>query len=108
VKDFLQIVEKCIASYLDGGIYNVGSGGSTLEERIKGIIEVFSPNQTSKIIFCPEKRSAQQFVLDIRKTINELGYVPQYNWKSYLLDFKKEMELQSFKKLWGTSEDYEN
>lgn len=28
--DFLQIVEKCADSGLDGGLYNIGSGGSTL------------------------------------------------------------------------------
>lgn len=107
VKDFLQIIEKCIISDLDGGIYNVGSGGSTLKERIESIIDVFSPPHTSQIIYCPEKRSTQQFVLDIRKTVNELGYIPQYDWKAYLVDFKKEMELQPFKKLWGSGEDYE-
>lgn len=107
VKDFLQIIEKCIISDLDGGIYNVGSGGSTLKERIEGIIDVFSPSHASKIIYCPEKRSTQQFVLDIRKTVNELGYIPQYDWKAYLADFKKEMELQPFKKLWGSDKDYE-
>lgn len=107
VKDFLQIIEKCVTSTLDGGIYNVGSGGSTLEERIKGIIEVFSPARTSKIIYHSEKRATQQFVLDIRKTVNELGYIPQYDWKAYLLDFKKDMEQQPFKKLWGKDSDYE-
>lgn len=107
VMDFLQIVEKCVTSPLDGGIYNVGSGGSTLEERVRGIVEVFSPKENpSPIIYRPEKRNSQQFVLDIHKTMNELKYEPQYNWKEYLLDFKKEMEAQTFKKLWGNSNDY--
>lgn len=107
VKDFLQIVEKCVESTLDGGIYNVGSGGSTLEERIQGIIEVFSPKEhPSAIVYCPEKRNSQQFVLDIRKTMDELGYIPQYNWIQYLVDFKRDMEIQPFKKLWGESCEY--
>ena len=106
IYDFLQIIEKSLLSDLDGGIYNVGSGGSTLKERIEEIIDVFSPKHKSQIIYRPEKRSSQQFVLDIRKTINELGYVPQYDWRTYLMEFKKEREQQSFKKLWGTEEDY--
>lgn len=107
VKDFLQIIEKCIESPLDGGIYNAGSGGSTLKERIQGIIEVFSPKEhPSPIISRPEKRSSQQFVLDIHKTMEQLQYIPQYSWKEYLLDFKKDMETQPFKKLWGESKDY--
>ena len=107
VKDFLQIVEKALIAPIDGGIYNIGSGGSTLQERIEGIIDVFNPeDKKSKIIYCPEKRSAQQFVLDISKTIKELGYQPRYSWKDYLLDFKKDMETQPFAKLWGEEEDY--
>lgn len=107
VKDFLQIVEKALVADIDGGIYNIGSGGSTLEERVKGIIDVFNPkNKKSKIIYRPEKRSATQFVLDIRKTIDELGYAPQCSWKDYLLDFKREMENQPFGKLWGYESDF--
>jgi UDP-glucose 4-epimerase len=107
MKDFLQIIEKSLIAKVDGGLYNVGSGGSTLKERIEAIVDVFSPiNNKSEIVFCPEKRSAQQFVLDISKTMNELGYRPQYSWKDYLCDFKKDMEEQPFAKLWGREEDY--
>ena len=107
VKDFLQIVEKSLVANVDGGIYNIGSGGSTLEERVKAIIEVFNPkDKKSNIVYRPEKRNTMQFVLDIRKTVDELGYQPQYSWKDYLLDFKKEMEEQPFGKLWGYESDY--
>lgn len=107
VKDFLQIVEKALEAPHAGGIYNIGSGGSTLEERIRGIVEVFSPkDKPSKISYHPEKRSAMQFVLDIEKTKRELGYKPRYNWKAYLEDFKRDMEQQPFAKLWGKESDY--
>lgn len=107
VKDFLQIVEKTLIAQVDGGIYNVGSGGSTLKERIENIVEVFSPkNHKSKIVYKSNKRNAQQFVLDIRKTVNELGYHPLCSWKDYLYDFKKEMMEQPFAKLWGREEEY--
>lgn len=107
VKDFLQIVEKSLVANVDGGIYNIGSGGSTLEERVRAIVEVFNPEEKkSNIVYRPEKRNAMQFVLDIRKTVDELGYQPQYSWKDYLLDFKKEMEEQPFGKLWGYESDY--
>ncbi len=107
IKDFLQIIEKAISAGVEGGIYNVGSGGSTLKERIEGIVDVFSPkDHPSRIIYRPEKRSSKQFVLDIRKTVNELGYEPKYSWHDYLVDFKKEMEQQRFAKIWGREEDY--
>ena len=107
MKDFLQIVEKALSAQHEGGLYNIGSGGSTLDERIKAIAEVFNPpNKKSKISYAPEKPSAMQFVLDIRKTVDELGYEPKYSWKDYLIDFKKEMELQRFSKIWGRESDY--
>jgi UDP-glucose 4-epimerase len=107
VRDFLQIVEKCLEAQHEGGLYNIGSGGSTLRERIEGIVDVFSPaDKRSKIIECPEKRSAQQFVLDITKTCDELGYRPADTWKTYLESFKEDMQNQPFAKLWGREEDY--
>lgn len=107
VEDFLQIVEKCAESNLDGGLYNIGSGGSTLDERVHAIVDVFSsPENKSVITYDPDKRSAMQFVLDISKTKTELGYVPRYSWKDYCEWFKKERKLQRFAKLWGTEEDY--
>lgn len=107
VYDFLQIIEKALVADVDGGIYNVGSGGTTLEERVRGIVDVFSPiDKKSPITYCPEKQNCTQFVLDIRKTIIELGYEPKYSWKDYLVKFKEEMETQPFAKLWGREEDY--
>ncbi len=107
VGDFLQIVEKCAESELDGGIYNIGSGGSTLDERVHGIVDVFSPEDNkSMITYDPTKRSAMQFVLDISKTKSELGYEPRYTWKDYCIWFKEERKAQRFAKLWGTEEDY--
>jgi UDP-glucose 4-epimerase len=107
VRDFLQIVEKCLEAQHEGGLYNIGSGGSTLRERIEGIVDVFSPaDKRSNIIECPEKRSAQQFVLDITKTCDELGYRPADSWKTYLESFKEDMQNQPFAKLWGREEDY--
>lgn len=107
IDDLLQIIEKSLCADVEGGLYNVGSGGSTNEERIRGIAEVFSPkDHPSPISYAPEKQSAKQFVLDIRKTVDELGYEPRYTWKDYLIKFKKDMEEQPFAKLWGKESDY--
>lgn len=107
VYDFLQIIEKALIADVDGGIYNVGSGGTTLEERVRGIVDVFSPaDKKSEITYCPDKQNCTQFVLDIQKTIFELGYEPKYSWHDYLVKFKDEMKTQPFAKLWGREEDY--
>ena len=107
IKDFLQIIEKATKVNHDGGFYNVGRGGSTLRERIEAIADVFSPEgKRCPIIYCPNKPSSTQFVLDYSKTELELDYHPQYNFKSYLEDFKRDMEEQPFHKIWGLESDY--
>lgn len=107
ITDFEQIILCALQSEHDGGFYNIGSGGSTLDERVKGIIDVFSPKERpSKIIYCPEKKSAQQFLLDYSKTSRELGYQPRQKWHDYLVEFKHEMEIQRFAKLWGNEKDF--
>jgi UDP-glucose 4-epimerase len=46
VGDCVQLIERCIESDLDGGIYNLGRGvGVTMEEQIKGIVDVFCPER---------------------------------------------------------------
>ena len=103
VKDFCQIVEKTISTNKGGGMYNVGLGiGISLEEQIRGIIDVFSPpNKKSEIIYRPDKPNANEFIHDISKTIDDLGYKPEFNYLQGLLDFKAEMEKNRFAKLWG-------
>jgi len=109
IKDLIQVIMKVIESERDGGIYNVGRGiGVTLEEQIKGIVEVFSPRDNpSKIIYNPDMPDARQFIHDISKTKEELGYKPNFDYISLLKDFKKEMDLNRFEKLWGSPADYE-
>lgn len=109
IKDFLQIIDKTLEADIDGGLYNIGSGGSTLQERIEGIIKVFNPTgKQSNIIYKPEKRNSMQFTLDISKTITDLGYEPRYKWIDYLYDFKDEMNKQRFEELWGNEKMYYN
>ena len=48
IKDFVRVVEKCVSSPLEGGMYNVGNGWQvSLEEQIKGYHRgIFSQRQT--------------------------------------------------------------
>ena len=109
IDDALQLFEKCVISEMDGGMYNLGGPAAvSLEEQIKGIVDVFSISGVkSKIIYCPDKPDAREFVNDISKTHHDLGYEPRYDYNSLLLAFKKEMELQRFKGLWGEERDYD-
>lgn len=106
VKDFVQLVFRCIESKRDGGIYNVGCGKPvSIEEQIIRIADVFSKGK-SDIVYCPEKKSSPQFVLSIEKARKELGYEPQFDFNALLLDFKSEMETEPFAKLWGRRTNY--
>lgn len=93
VKDFCQMLYKALFVDRDGGYYNVGTGiGTTLEDQIRGIVEVFSaPDNKSPITYSPEKPNAPQYVMDITSAKNELGYEPKYDYISMLKDFKQEM-----------------
>lgn len=93
VKDFCQMLYKALFVEKEGGHYNVGTGvGTTLLDQIKGIVEVFGEeNNKSKIVMCPEKNNAPQYIMDITPAKEELGYVPQYDYIAMLKDFKKEM-----------------
>lgn len=95
VKDFCQMLYKALFINRDNGYYNVGTGvGTSLLEQIKGIIEVFSPqDHKSELVMCPEKPNAPQYIMDITPARNELGYEPRYDYISMLKDIKKEMKM---------------
>lgn len=101
IKDFCQLVMRCVIANNNGGVYNVGTGvGTSMEDQIKGIIEVFSPEkQKSPILYCPDKPNAMQYIMNIDNAKNELGYNPQYMYLDYLRDYKIEMNLNRFKEL---------
>lgn len=96
VKDFCQMLYKALFVNRERGYYNVGTGiGTSLLNQIKGIIEVFSPEESkSDLIMCPNKPNAPQYIMDITPAREELGYEPQYDYISMLNDMKKEMENQ--------------
>ena len=90
-KDFSQMLYKALLVDRDFGFYNVGTGvGTTLEEQIKGIIEVFSQDgKKSSIVYRPDMPSAPEYIMDITPAEKELGYKPKYDYISMLKDLKK-------------------
>lgn len=107
VKDFVQLVQRCVESDLEGGVYNVGCGNPiSISDQIHDIADVFKRDKKSEIIYCPDKPSSPQFVLDITKAEKELSYKPQYKFHDLILDYKKEMEKEPFSKLWGNRNDF--
>lgn len=98
VKDLCQLMYKALFADVNGGTYNAGTGvKTTLREQIEGMVRVFSPaDNPSEIIYKPEKPGFVSFVMDVDKARRELGYEPQYFYKDYLEDYKRERELKRF------------
>ena len=103
INDFLQIVELALKSTRTGGVYNVGGGtGVSVEQQIRGIVEVFCPaDRRSTVTYAPEKPNSPQFLHDISKTVEELGYRPEWDYVRGLRDFQEEMQRGRFDRLWG-------
>ncbi len=101
VQDFNQMLEKALRVNRDKGFYNVATGKpTTLEEQIRGVVEVFSPKDNpSKIIYKPEKPSQNSYLYDISNAKEELGYAPKYSYIEMLKDMKKEMNGNRFEHL---------
>jgi UDP-glucose 4-epimerase len=89
---------KATFAEAESGYYNVGADVMiSMKEQIEGIIRVFcNPDHVSNIIYCPEKRSCDDSHMNIEKARTNLGYKPEYDYLSYLLDYKKEMESDRF------------
>lgn len=96
VKDFCQMLYKATFVNRSEGYYNVGTGvGTTLEEQIKGMIQVFGQDgNKSKIVERPDLPNAPQYIMDITAAVNELGYRPQFNYIDMLEDIKNEMAIR--------------
>ena len=107
VKDFCQMVYKSLFAVVENGLYCAGTGiKTTLKEQIEGMVKVFSPaDHPSKIVEKPEKPSFVSFVMDIENARKELGYEPEFDYISYLKDYKKEMKLNRFAELWGNADE---
>lgn len=93
VKDFCQMLYKALFVDKSYGYYNVGTGiGTSLLDQIKGMIEIFGEvDRKSEIVMRPDKPNAPQYVMDITPAVEELGYMPKYDYLSMLRDIKKEM-----------------
>lgn len=99
IKDFCQLAEKALFSNNDhGGSYNVGTGVMTsLEDFVKDIVEVFSPeNNISKIVYRPEKHDCVNYFMNVDKAKRDLGYAPAFDAMAFLKDYKQEMEEDRF------------
>lgn len=102
IKDLCQMMFKATFTNRNGGTYNAGTGkATTIREQIDGMIEIFSPpTKRSRVIEKPDKPTFTSFVMDVSDAEKELGYKPEYDYLNYLKDYKLEMEMKRFDRLW--------
>lgn len=110
IKDFVKVVVAAVQSELDGGFYNIGSPERvSLDQMIHGLVQVFSDkNNKSNITYAPQYPDTLQSMLDWSKTKKDLGYNPSYDFIRMMEDFKKEMQIEPFAKLWNTGKYYDD
>lgn len=98
VKDLCQMLYLALFAKQEFSIYNAGTGiGTPLQDQIEGMIRVFGrPEDNIRIIPCPDKPNAPQYIMDISNAKTELGYRPKYGYEDMLWDIKKEMQLKRF------------
>lgn len=98
VYDFAQMLCKAVIVDREKGFYNVGTGVPvTLEEQIRTIVDVFSPeDHPSQISYAPEKVSGGGCLMNVDNAKEELGYEPEYNCRKLMENFKEEMKLNRF------------
>lgn len=97
VKDFAQMLYLGVLADRDHGIYNVGTGvGTSLKDQFEIMAEVLGGEKKSRITYRPELPSTGEYVMDITPAVKELGYKPQYDYRAFLLDYRKEMESGRF------------
>jgi UDP-glucose 4-epimerase len=97
IKDLISMITMAIESSNARGLYCAGTGEKiSLLEQVKGIIEVFSMNKKSNIIFREEKPSVRSYTYDISKLKRDLNFEIEYSYKEWLKDWKKEFEENRF------------
>ena len=95
VKDVVGAFIKAADSSTAFGLYNIATGiCTTLEEEVRGIIDVFSePGHPSQISYNPNKPDTLSYLYDISKAKRDFGYEVKYPFKKMLEDYKKEIQL---------------
>jgi UDP-glucose 4-epimerase len=72
-----------------------------------GLRDVFcEPTKVSEVVYCPEKPSTPQNLLDSTKARTVLGWIPSYSWLDACKDMKNEMVEEPLAILWGKSSDF--
>lgn len=102
VKDVARAYVMALESDRTLGLYNMTSGTSLdLEDQAKAVIDVFTEDKRSRIVYRPEKpNNTPSFLFSMEKAKRDFGFVPEYtNYHDMMVDYKKELESGRFDSL---------
>lgn len=95
VKDVATAFVKALRSDKANGLYNMTSGiPLTLENQIKTVIEVFSKDKKSELVYRPDlKNNTPSYLFSMEKAKKDFNFEPQYkDYKEIMIDYKRELE----------------
>ena len=95
VKDVARAFLLALQSDKTYGLYNMTSGVPLdLEDQARAVIEVFSGEKKSKIVYRPDKpNNTPSYLFDMTKARNDFGFVPEYvDYVAMMEDYKRELE----------------
>lgn len=95
VKDVATAFVKALQSDRAIGLYNMTSGIQlTLEDQIKTVIDVFSKEKKSKLVYRPDlKNNTPSYLFSMEKAKKDFGFEPDYkDYKEIMIDYKNELE----------------
>lgn len=92
IKDFARLISLAIENPKAQGTYNAGTGlPVSLDELVKAMIKVFSPDGKTKITHKADHSSQPNFTFDMRKTFEDFGYHTEYDTEMMLEDIKNNL-----------------
>ena len=96
IKDVAKAYVQAVKSSNTLGLYNITAHTQiTLEDQAKAVIQVFTKDKESKIIYRPEKEIGDKlsYLYSIEKAKRDFGYSPQYtDFVKIMEDYKMELE----------------
>lgn len=102
VKDVARAFYLGLKSDKTKGLYNMTSGVPLkLEDQVKSVIEVFTVDKKSKIVYRPDKpNNTPSFLFDMTKAKEDFGFVPEYkDYLAMMKDYKEELESGEWQEL---------
>jgi UDP-glucose 4-epimerase len=99
VKDVARAYVLALKSDQTLGLYNMTSGTQLdLEDQAKAVIDVFTVDKRSRIVYRPDKpNNTPSFLYSMEKAKQDFGFVPEYtNYHDMMVDYKKELESGRF------------